>query len=358
MTSPTGPAPEPLWYRVQLDRQTIRPLQGRTNIHGLLNLAAYLGLLLIFGLFAVMSWLPTPARVVAFLCYALVFCFSEAIIHETHHRTAFRSTWLNEMVHHGAGVLLLKDPIRDRWMHAAHHTYTSFPGLDPELFLEPPPKFSALLLDIFRLRMFARWFWASARNAVNRPDPLTVLYVPPTEHRKVTWSARACLLVYALAIAASIGFQTWWPVLLLPVARLVGGPSVAFLMMPQHGALPLELADWRLSTRTILVNRFARLLMWNMNYHLEHHMNPTVPFHNLPKLHQALAEDCPVPYPSASNAWREMLPALWRQRKDPTYAVKRPLPSPQTGHMAMKQDSAVRVGTRDVPAGDTETGRG
>jgi len=63
-----------------------------------------------------------------------------------------------------------------------------------------------------------------------------------------------------------------------------------------------------------------------MNYHVEHHIFPTVPYHALPRLHEAIKADCPPPYPSSIAAYREILPALWRQLKDPTYFVRRELP--------------------------------
>ena len=66
--------------------------------------------------------------------------------------------------------------------------------------------------------------------------------------------------------------------------------------------------------------------IWNMGFHVEQHMNPTVPFHSLPRLHEAMSRDCPAPYPSTWAAWREMVPGSWRQRHEPTFFVRRPLP--------------------------------
>ena len=54
-----------------------------------------------------------------------------------------------------------------------------------------------------------------------------------------------------------------------------------------------------------------------MNYHLEHHMYPTVPFNRLRYLHEEIRQDAPPPYTSAWAAWGELLPTLWRQRKEP-----------------------------------------
>ncbi|MGR4001096.1 MAG: fatty acid desaturase, partial [Alphaproteobacteria bacterium] len=40
---------------------------------------------------------------------------------------------------------------------------------------------------------------------------------------------------------------------------------------------------------TTLSNPVVRFLAWNMPYHTEHHIYPTVPFHHLPKLHRLLS---------------------------------------------------------------------
>jgi fatty acid desaturase len=80
-----------------------------------------------------------------------------------------------------------------------------------------------------------------------------------------------------------------------------------------------------------------------MNYHMEHHMFPMVPFHALPKLHAAIRNDCPEPYPSLWAAYREIVPTLLRQRKDPEYFVRRHLP----GHAVADPDP---TGFRVVPA--------
>jgi len=56
-------------------------------------------------------------------------------------------------------------------------------------------------------------------------------------------------------------------------------------------------------------------------------MFPLVPYHALPKLHAAVKDDMPAPYPSLLAAWREIVPSILRQVKDPAYHVKRRLPA-------------------------------
>ena len=57
-------------------------------------------------------------------------------------------------------------------------------------------------------------------------------------------------------------------------------------------------------------------------------MFPLVPYHNLPRLHEIAKTDMPAPYTSIWDAWREIVPAVLRQVKDPAYCIRRKLPTP------------------------------
>jgi len=74
------------------------------------------------------------------------------------------------------------------------------------------------------------------------------------------------------------------------------------------------------------MNPVFRFLYWNMNYHVEHHMFPMVPFHALPRLHEAIERDTPPAYDGTIAAYREIIPALLRQTRDPAFHVVRPVP--------------------------------
>ena len=67
-----------------------------------------------------------------------------------------------------------------------------------------------------------------------------------------------------------------------------------------------------------------------------------MPYHALPRLHELIKDDCPPPYPSIYAAWKEILPTILRQVKEPAFHVKRRLPAPQprvaeAEHSANKQ---------------------
>ena len=94
----------------------------------------------------------------------------------------------------------------------------------------------------------------------------------------------------------------------------------------QHGGLADNVTDHRLNSRTVYMNRVSRFIYWNMNYHVEHHMFPMVPFHALPRLHETIKHDLPPASPSILAGFREIVPAFLRQLRYEDYFVKRELP--------------------------------
>ena len=69
------------------------------------------------------------------------------------------------------------------------------------------------------------------------------------------------------------------------------------------------------------MNPVFRFLYSNMNYHLEHHIFPTVPYHALPALHDEIAAHLPAPNTSVLAAYREIVDALRHQRHDPEWEI-------------------------------------
>jgi fatty acid desaturase len=76
---------------------------------------------------------------------------------------------------------------------------------------------------------------------------------------------------------------TYW---LLPL--LLAQPVMRFIRMTEHVGCPNE-SDPTRNTRTTQVAWPWQFLAWNMNFHGEHHLAPSVPFHALPALNQSLA---------------------------------------------------------------------
>jgi fatty acid desaturase len=128
-------------------------------------------------------------------------------------------------------------------------------------------------------------------------------------------------------IALSVGLGSWLPVMLVGVLPvLYGSWLMYFFGITQDTGLAENVLDHRKNSRTIYMNPVFRFLYWNMNYHIEHHMFPMVPYHALPALHETVKHDMPEPYPSTLSAYREIIPVLWRQQTDPEYHIERTVP--------------------------------
>jgi fatty acid desaturase len=116
------------------------------------------------------------------------------------------------------------------------------------------------------------------------------------------------------------------PFLLVGLHSLYGRWLAHVFALTQHAGLAENVLDHRLNSRTVRMNRVLRFLYWNMNFHIEHHMFPMVPYHALPALHEELRADMPAPSRGLIGAFREILPALRRQMRDPEYYIHRALP--------------------------------
>ncbi len=165
-------------------------------------------------------------------------------------------------------------------------------------------------------------------HSTGRIHPEVATFLPKSEYGKVFWEARLHLFIYASVIAMSIYWQTWLPLMFIGVSTLVGSWLMPVYGLTQHAGMAENVLDHRVNCRTVEMNWLNRFLYWNMNYHIEHHMFPLVPYHALPRLHELMKDDCPPVYPGIFSAYKEIIPAIRKQVKDPTYHVVRDLPTP------------------------------
>ena len=116
------------------------------------------------------------------------------------------------------------------------------------------------------------------------------------------------------------------PAMFVVLPRFYGGALSQVFNVMQHAGLDEDVYDHRLNTRTVIMNPVFSFLYANMNYHIEHHMFPMVPFYVLPELHALIKDQCPAPNRGVIAAYREIVPALIEQRRTPTHFVAKRLP--------------------------------
>jgi fatty acid desaturase len=116
----------------------------------------------------------------------------------------------------------------------------------------------------------------------------TYLFLPETAYAEVICSTRLQLLTYAAAIALSIAIGHPWVLVqnwLLPLA--IGQPILRFILLAEHTGCTHD-ANPFTNTRTTLTLFPLRFMMWNLPFHTEHHLYPSIPFHAPPSAHQHL----------------------------------------------------------------------
>lgn len=233
---------------------------------------------------------------------------------------------MNDVVYQIASFCMVRNPVSWRWSHTRHHTDTIIVGRDPEIVAMRPPALLRTLLNFFGI-IDAYQGWARMLlNASGRLHPEEATYIPETEHPKVVRVARIWVVIYAATLITAVLANSLIPLMLIGLPRLYGAWHHVLTGVMQHAGLADNVIDHRLNSRTVYINPISRFIYWNMNYHVEHHMFPMVPYHRLPALHDMIKHDLPAANVSMLDAYREMAPALIRQLRYEDYFIERALP--------------------------------
>jgi fatty acid desaturase len=314
------------WYSPPIPRSELKALMRRDDQPAIRDTLIWFAALIVSGGFGYVFW-GSWAAVPFFLIYGVLYgSASDSRWHECGHRTAFKTKWMNDAVYQIACFMILREPEIWRWSHTRHHTDTIIVGRDPEIIQPRPPDLVAMALSVFALKQGAAAFRKLVIHAGGRLTDEEMTFVPESERDQVYRIARIWLAVFAVVIAACVATRSILPAMFVGLPTFYGGWLTYYFGITQHLGLAEDVTDHRLNSRTIYMNPIFRFIYWNMNYHVEHHMFPLIPYHALPKLHQAIKADCPPPYPSTIAAYREIIPAIARQLSDPTYFVRRELP--------------------------------
>lgn len=314
------------WYHTDVPRKTMKELMKRSDGPAMRDTAIWLGAMALFAAGAVWLW-PSAWSIPFFLAYGVLYgSATDSRWHECGHGTAFKTRWMNDAVYQIASFMIMRNPVEWRWSHARHHTDTIIVGRDPEIVAMRPPDLVRIVLNFFGIVDA----WTAMKTMVlNTFGILTEeekTFIPESEQAKAIRVARIWFAIYAATIALAVYLGSILPLLLVGLPRLYGAWHHVMTGVLQHAGLAENVLDHRLNSRTVYMNPASRFIYWNMNYHVEHHMFPMVPYHALPKLHELIKHDLPAPNTSIWQAYREVWPALKRQLRYEDWFIKRELP--------------------------------
>jgi len=322
-----GPGFEPTqWYSTPIPRKRMKELMRRSDT-ALIGYGLWLGIVLLTGGLTIAAW-GTPWAVPAIFVYGVFYgSCADSRWHECLHGTVFKTRWINDFFYHLTSFMALKNPYLWRWSHVRHHTDTVIVGRDPEIAFPRPPHPANILWNLLHLNVG----WAEMKKMIRLSMGLLTedqkTFLIESDRQKAFWASRAHLAILVSTAAVSVALNSWLPVVLIGTPTFYGSWLHHLMASLQHAGLAEDIPDHRMNSRTVYMNPFFRFVYSNMNYHMEHHMYPMVPFHALPALHEEIKHDCPPAYPGTLAAFREMIPAILKQRENPFFYVRRPLPS-------------------------------
>ena len=332
------------WYHTDVPRKTMKELMKRSDMPAIRDTVIWLGSMLVLAMIAAWLW-PSWWSAPFFLAYGVLYgSATDSRWHECGHGTAFRTQWMNDVVYQIACFMIMRNPTVWRWSHTRHHTDTYIVGRDPEIALMRPPVLFKAFLNFFGILDA----WSAMKdmviNAFGVVSDEQKTFIPASEQPKVIFVARIWFAIYAATIALALWMGSILPLMFVGLPRLYGAWHHVMTGLLQHGGLADNVIDHRLNSRTVYMNPISRFIYWNMNYHIEHHMFPMVPYHALPKLHALIKEDLPPPSPSIAAGYREMWPAVKRQLRYEDYFLMRELPPTAKPYKAELHDlEAARI---------------
>ena len=260
----------------------LRGLSVRSDLRGALRLGVHL-LLVGVGVWLVARagiWTMAAAMLLLGVAQAALF----APLHETMHLTAFASRRTNAVV-----GWLVACPSLLNWhyyaaFHLAHHRHTQDPERDPELIGAPDPTTRAGYV----LRMLGVAYWRTRLAVLRdgwRGDLSAYPFISVRLAPRIIQSLRWMTVLLLAGSGLSMVLVGWWAPLVFWIApQLLGQPLLRLYLLTEHTWCTLD-DNGLTNTRTTLTNAAVRTIMWNMGFHAEHHLYPSIPFHRLPAAH-------------------------------------------------------------------------
>jgi len=221
------------------------------------------------------------------------------LAHDAAHYRMFRQRWLNDLVGRLCGTVVGITMCTYRVVHRLHHNHL-YESRDPDIPLHggyPRGRLYLLRKLAKDLAGFTAWktygyfFGAPAinkdRDTASRPLDDTAPALRQAARRD-RWLV-AAFHVGAPAVAFAAGYGIEYVVLwALPLVTILQ-PILRFRAICEHGAV----TDFHSPLTAARTNLCPPWLAWalfphHVNYHIEHHMYPSIPHYNLPACHQAL----------------------------------------------------------------------
>ena len=279
-----APSENENYGREVISQDQLAELKVRSDARGLMQLGAHLAFIIVTGSLVWHST-DTPWLVPTMFVHGVGLVFLFAPLHETIHRTAFRSRWLNDAVARFCGLVLFLGPDFFRGFHFAHHRHTNLPEHDPELEVKNVDALGGYLYYLSGMSYWIRALSGLSTAALGRVE---ARFIADAVKPLVVREARVMLAVYLGAVWLVV-FQTPTPLLLWLGPLVLAQPLWRGWLLAEHTGCSHN-DNIYANTRTINTNPCVRFGLWQMPYHVAHHAYPAIPFHALRRANELIRE--------------------------------------------------------------------
>jgi len=264
----------------------LRELSIRSNLLGAVRTISHYATIVLIG---ALIWKVTSSHGVLWALplmivqgYFVAFLFMA--VHETAHKTAFKSRGLNLAVGYLSAFIIGLPYEYYCLFHWDHHRYTQDPEKDPELIVGAKPASDTQLAMAYSgLLQVAGRLWLMLRHAVT--GKVVVPWIPENKRATIVTEARTYVALYALLLALSLWFSSALPLWIWIVPLIIGQFFLRPYLYAEHTGCDRTRSAFQ-NTRTTYTGAIVKWFAWNMPYHVEHHAYPSIPFHALPKLNE------------------------------------------------------------------------
>lgn len=299
-----------------LDRETFRTLNlvsSKENVaHGIVIILIYT-LLSLIASYIDRWWFWIPI----WLYQGFILSGFLGASHDCAHNTFVKSRSWNRIFGIFWSSTVLFNFSLYKYYHLNHHRHTHVPG-----DTEPYGSFRNIWDYICTLPMTG-FFFPFWKMSILAPFKWFPTFIKNRKQRVHVLQDNIGLFIWLFLI---ISLTFFFPSILLKyywIPILIYFPMVFYTSIPEHYDCE-EGNDLTKNTRTLESNRLFKYIFWNGNYHAEHHLYPSIPSHNLEKLHKLVGCRFLVQEKSYFSFHIKMIKGILRQKRDSSNIIFEP----------------------------------
>ncbi|MCC3406042.1 MAG: fatty acid desaturase [Microcoleus sp. PH2017_10_PVI_O_A] len=222
------------------------------------------------------------------LLLGLTFAHGLELQHECLHHNFFKSKILNRFFGFLFGVPMLVSYTHYRVQHLHHHKYLGTEK-NAEIFDYDESSLESFNKLVVRAWNFARvpTFFSTLFNFMKGKYP--EVFSTDKAKKDVLIEYLVLVTIFITLLSISVFDLSLIPLKIWFIPWLVFGELFHFLIeLPEHLYCKKTTTDVFLNTRSIETNPIISYITNGNNYHVEHHLYPSVAVHNLEKVHHTI----------------------------------------------------------------------